>query len=108
MPRTSRRDDFFKRGLHRLFAREIRHGSDMVDRAREMVELWEREISPRPVYVDAWKDILSHDDQEVARLITAPTEEMDRWRCSTPFVPNLLDVPTRLRFQKKLRKLAPL
>lgn len=109
MPSTSRRDDFFKRGLHRLIAREIRQGSDVLERARDKVAEWETTPHPQPVYVAAWKSILSHSSHEVARLITAPTEEMDRWRCSTPFISGqMLDTETRLRFLRKIRKLAPL
>jgi len=110
MPSTSRRDDFLKRGLHRIIAREIRQGSDVLERARLKVSEWEEKApQPVPLYVSAWKEILSRPDNEVARLITAPTEEMDRWRCSTPFMSHkMMEKDVRLRFSRKMRKLAPL
>jgi hypothetical protein len=106
MPKKSQQDDFFKRALHRFIAREIRQGSDVLEHARQKVSEWENSIEPQPLYVAAWKSILSLSDDEVARIITRPTEEMERWRCSTPFLSdNLTDPEWRLRLLRKLRKL---
>jgi hypothetical protein len=82
----------------------------VLNRARLKVSEWEKNApEPTPLYVSAWKEILSHPDDEVARLITAPTEEMDRWRCSTPFMSKKMrDKDVRLSFSRKMRKLAPL
>lgn len=107
MPISSRRDDFFKRGLHRIIARNIRNGSDVIARARDLVEQWDKSTpEPKPVYINAWKEILSRQNEEIARIITRPSVDMDQWRCSSPLRGSGLTFEERKRLATICRKLS--
>ena len=95
--------DRFKLAHHRIVARALASNRVILDEARAVVRAWKAE-SVRPVYVEAWEQLLSQSVEKVRREITRRSPVLNHLRRSSPFALT----PTRALSQEgaaRLRKL---
>lgn len=101
-------NDLAKRGLHRLIARRLRRDPALMEKAHEEIERWRERYGERR-FVSAWEKILEQESlEQIARRLTARTEEMTALRVSSPFarpVAPLLTEEERIRLWRTCRRI---
>lgn len=72
--------------MHAVIAEKIRRNPQLLDIARRNLDRWAaRWGSDSPPWLYEWRRILERPWQEIAALISEPSEEGARLRQSTPF-----------------------
>ena len=78
--------------MHSLIAQKLVRDSKVLDRARRNLRRWERSQTERaPLWMMEWRLLLERPRDEVAALITEPSERGARLRQSSPFAGALSD-----------------
>ena len=81
---TDKVNSLTKLARHRLAARALARDPGLIDHANAALDRLETLNGWWPA-LDEWRDLLSRPVEEVRRLLTARTEEMDRLRIDSPF-----------------------
>jgi hypothetical protein len=81
---TDKVNNLTKLARHRIVARAVALYPELVDRAYEAMDDYERKWGYIGAH-DEWRAILRKDPTEIRRALTARTEEMDRLRIDSPF-----------------------
>jgi hypothetical protein len=88
--------------LHRAVAGRLRADPSLVERARRRVDGWLRDGSVAKPYAEAWREVLSHSADEVARFLEDPGERARQLRQTSPFA-GFLDARTRWAIRRRAR-----
>jgi hypothetical protein len=72
--------------MHALIARKIERDPELLQIARRNVERWStKRQADVPNWLDEWRELLNQPWQNVAALMTEPSENAARLRQSSPF-----------------------
>ena len=72
--------------MHAVIARKIERDPKLLEVARDNIERWRaKQQATMPAWLDEWRQILDQPWQDVAALITEPSENAARLRQSSPF-----------------------
>ena len=72
--------------MHSVIAHRLVRDPSVLDRARRNLARWEKaQVIPRPAWLGEWRMLLSAPREELAALISEPSERGARLRQSSPF-----------------------
>lgn len=72
--------------MHAVIARKIERDPKLLQIARSNVQRWrEQRTEAQPAWLDEWRELLNQPWEEIAALITEPSENGARLRQSSPF-----------------------
>ncbi len=73
--------------MHAVIARKIERDPKLLQVARNNIERWSvQRNDERPAWLDEWRELLDQPWENIAALITEPSEHGARLRQSSPFV----------------------
>jgi hypothetical protein len=88
--------------LHAVIARKLERDPTLLQIARANVERWSAQRNSAAAWLDEWREILNQPWQNVAALITEPSENAARLRQSSPFA-GILSNQERWRIYEAFR-----
>ncbi len=89
--------------MHALIARKIEHDPDLLGIANRNIERWSaRWKQGAPAWLEEWREILRRPWQQVAAVMTEPSERGARLRQSSPFA-GILTNKERWRIHEAFR-----
>ncbi len=88
--------------MHALIARKLARDPSVLDKPRQNLERWSERWKQPPRWVHEWRQILERPWQEIAALITEPSERAARLRQSSPFA-GVLTAEERTRIHDAFR-----
>lgn len=89
--------------LHEAVARRVRDDPAILDRVRARLEEWiDRGGRSVPLLL-RWRDVLAGPVEEIAALLTDPSEDAAWLRSASPFA-GVLDPRTRLAILRRIRR----
>ncbi|HTY49124.1 MAG TPA: hypothetical protein VMB48_05485 [Steroidobacteraceae bacterium] len=88
--------------MHALIARKLARDPSLLDKPRRNLQRWSSRWEQPPRWAHEWRRILQRSWQEVAALITEPSERAARLRQSSPFA-GVLTAAERARIYDAFR-----
>lgn len=89
--------------MHAVIARKIERDPKLLQIARSNVERWSTQRNDeRPTWLDEWRELLNQPWENIAALITEPSENGARLRQSSPFA-GILTNQERWRIHEAFR-----
>jgi hypothetical protein len=89
--------------LHEAVAHKLRENPELLDRARAKLEEWIAGGGRSTPLLLRWRQVLAGSVEEVAALLTDPSEDAAWLRSASPFA-GVLDPQTRLAILRRVRQ----
>jgi hypothetical protein len=89
--------------LHEAVAQRVREDPAILDRALAKLEEWIGRGGRAVPLLLRWRDVLSGSAEQVAALLTDPSEDAAWLRSASPFA-GVLDAQTRLAILRRVRR----